>query len=223
MTGLWKWSSVLNTSLVFKDPGLTTFLVILVVLHAICYAIEVTGQRIYKLYDPLTVSPTYAVLEEASNWRVQLTKLRENNLEKLMYLAASIAVFVVGSELGFRAANFYTMYKELNLIFMIYILSLIISYWCNWICAMQPAGLNPNGDPPLNLTGPGPLGGSVTVRTKNQGLVSPDRYGFVFWSAQWLLIICNQIQTVLLSYFSFGLVGAYTSGYPLGLLARALK
>jgi hypothetical protein len=223
MSGLWKWSDVLNTKLILKDPGLSTFLIVLVILHAICYAIEVTEPQKYKLYDPLTVSPTYALPEEPNNWRVQLTKLRVNNLEKLMYLAASIAVFVVGSELGFRAANFHTMYNELNLIFMIYIFSLIVSYWCNWICAMQPGGLNPNGDPPLNLTGAGPLGGSVTVRTKNQGLVSPTRYGFVFWTAQWLLIICNQIQTVLLSYFSFGLVGAYTSGYPLGLLARALK
>lgn len=223
MSELWKWSNVLNTSLLLRDPGLATFLFVLIVLHAACFAIESTGRLSYKLYDPLTVSPTYALQEEPDNWRVQLTKLRVNNLEKLMYLGASIGVFVVGCDLGFRAANFRTLYEELNLIFMIYILSLLISYWCNWICAMQPAGLSANGDPPLNLTGVGPLGGTVTVRTKNQGLVSPTRFGFVFWSAQWLLIICNQIQTVLLSYFSFGLVGAYTSGYPIGLLARALR
>jgi hypothetical protein len=215
---------VINTKLIFRgDPGLAKFLIVLLILHAICFAIESSRKLRYDLFDPLTVSPTYAIEQEPNNWIVQLTKLRENNLEKLMYLAASIAVFVVGAELGFRAANFKTMYEELNLIFMIYLLSLFISYWCNWICAMQPGELSPNGDPPLNLVGVGPLGGAVIVRSKNQGLVSPSHYGFIFWSAQWLLIICNQIQTVLLSYFSFGLVGAYTSGYPLGLLARALK
>jgi hypothetical protein len=164
--------------------------------------------------------------QEPNNYRVQINKLRVNNIEKLMYLGSSIGIFVVGANLGFRAANFLEMYEELNILLMAYIVSLIISYVCNLVCANGPSTLgNDNGDPPtppiryLDFLGIP----QITPGTKNQGIVSPTKLPLLFWTAQWLLIVTNLIQTVMLSYFSFGLVGAYTSAFPFGLLARALK
>lgn len=201
----------------------------LTILHAACFAIESSRNLRFTLLGDGVVIPQTKEEQEPSNWVVQLTKLRENNLEKLMYLGTSIGVFIVGANLGFQAAGFTQMYKELNLIFMVYIASILISYWANWICANQEGNaLNANGDPPVDkdasyftLAGAPAIPAPSTL-SKNQGIVSPYKNAIVFWSAQWLLIITNLIQSVLLSYFSFGLVGAYTSAYPFGLLARAL-
>lgn len=222
----WNLSHVFNVELVTRDKDLAYFLLILTVIHAICYIIENTQPLIFTVYGDGALVPQELMQHEPNNWRVQLNKVRVNNIEKLMYLGASIGVFVLGANLGFRAASFRTMYSELNLIFMVYLVSLFISYWCNWICSNTPANpLEPNGSPPINANGHYvTTAGAITraIPSKNQGLVSPTRAGFVFWTAQWLLTISNLIQDVLLSYFSFGLVGAYTAAYPIGLLARSL-
>ena len=223
----WKLSEVFNVSLVTRDKDLAYFLLVLIVCHILCFIIENTQPLVFTVLGDGLFVPKTASQNEPNNWRVQLTKIRVNNIEKLMYLGASIGVFVVGANLGFKAASFRTMYSELNLIFAVYLASLFISYWCNWICANQPGNeLQPNGTPPIDANGRYvTLAGAPTTITPtlNQGLVSPTRLGFVFWSAQWLLTICNLGQDVLLSYFSFGLVGAYTAAYPFGLLARSLS
>lgn len=223
----WNLSQVLNVDLVTRDKDLAYFLVALTVFHIICFVIENTEPLKFTVYGDGLLLPQTVVQQEPNNWRVQVNKIRVNNIEKLMYLGVSIGVFVVGANLGFKAASFRTMYSELNLIFMVYLVSLFISYWCNWICASTPANeLEPNGEAPVNANGHyvHPLTGApaVVIPSKNQGIVSPTKVGIVFWTAQWLLIICNLIQDVLLSYFSFGLVGAYTAAYPIGLLARSL-
>ena len=225
----WEWSKLFNTELVLRDKNLSYFMVGLVVIHAACYALESTRNLKYTLLGDGVLIPQTKEEQEPNNWIVQLTKLRENNLEKLMYLGTSIGVFVVGANLGFQAAGCAQMYRELNLIFMVYIASIAISYWANWLCANQQGNpLNANGDPPfdrnakfVNMSG-APVIPENSAFSKNQGIVSPYKTPLVFWSAQWLLIITNLIQSVLLSYFSFGLVGAYTSAYPFGLLARSL-
>jgi len=227
MSSLWKWSSLLNSQLTIRDTKLATFMAILVFLHALCFAIESTGRIEYRVIGP----PATAVVEqlEANNYRVQINKLRVNNIEKLLYLGASIGVFVLGANLGFRAADFQEMYRELNVLLMVYIASLVISYLCNLVCANTSPNLeSDNGvapTPPITYYAPEDLLQILPLRypgSKNQGVVSPTKLAFIFWTAQWLLIITDLIQTVLLSYFSFGLVGAYTSAYPFGLLARAL-
>jgi hypothetical protein len=226
---VWEWSKLLNTELILRDKNLAYFMLGLIVLHATCFAIESTRKLKYTLLGGGALIPETVEEQEPNNWIVQLTKLRENNLEKLMYLGTSIGVFVVGANLGFQAAGFSQMYNELNLIFMVYIASIAISYWANWICANQEGNpLNANGDPPIdkhakyfNLAGAAVTPVAATF-SKNQGIVSPYKTPLVFWIAQWLLIVTNLVQSVLLSYFSFGLVGAYTSAYPFGLLARAL-
>jgi hypothetical protein len=222
----WNISHVLNVELVTRDKDLAYFLLVLTVFHIICFVIENTQPLKFTVYGDGLLVPQTVVPQEPNNWRVQVNKIRVNNIEKLMYLGSSIGVFVVGANLGFKAASFRTMYSELNLIFMVYLFSLFLSYWCNWICANTPGNpLEPNGSPPIDKNGHYVTteGANTTViASKNQGIVSPTRLGFVFWSAQWLLTISNLIQDVLLSYFSFGLVGAYTAAYPLGLLARSL-
>ena len=229
MSSLWDWSSLLNSQQTFRDKNLAKFMTILVLVHALCFAIESTGKIEYSVVGPV---PAEAIAEqkEPNNYLVQINKLRVNNIEKLLYLGASIGVFVVGANLGFRAADFQEMYKELNVLLMVYIASLVVSFLCNLISANTPPTLgNDNGVAP---TPPQIYYSSADIfrlfplqypGTKNQGTVSPNRLGFVFWTTQWLLIITDLIQTVLLSYFSFGLVGAYTSAYPFGLLARSLK
>lgn len=229
MSSLWKWSNLLDSQFTIRDKKLATFMAILVLLHALCFAIESTGRIHYKVIGPV---PSEAVAEqlEPNNYLVQVNKLRVNNIEKLLYLGASIGIFVLGANLGFRAADFQEMYEELNVLLMVYIASLVISYVCNLLCANTPPTLeNDNGvapTPPLIYYDSADILKLFPLQypgSKNQGTVSPTKLGFVFWTAQWLLIITDLIQTVLLSYFSFGLVGAYTSAYPFGLLARSLR
>ena len=64
---------------------------------------------------------------------------------------------------------------------------------------------------------------SITGQPVGTPILSPTKLKFLYWLAQYLLVVCNQIQTVMLSYFSFGFVGAYTVAYPLGLLSRSLQ
>jgi hypothetical protein len=229
MTSLWNWSSLLNSQLTLRDKNLAMFMSVLVFIHAVCFAIESTGRIEYNVVGPV---PAEAIAEqkEPNNYLVQVNKLRVNNIEKLMYLGASIGVFVLGANLGFRAADFQEMYKELNVLLMVYIASLLISFLCNLLCANTPPTLeSDNGSaptPPLTYFSSADIFNLLPLKfpgTRNQGTVSPTKLSFVFWTAQWLLIITDLIQTVLLSYFSFGLVGAYTSAYPFGLLARSLK
>jgi hypothetical protein len=196
----------------------------LVFFHAVCFAIESLGRIEYSVTG-ISAKDAIAEQQDPNNYLVQINKIRVNNIEKLMYLGSSIGVFVIGANLGFKGASFQEMYKELNVLLMVYIASLLISFGCNLITANSPPTLeNSNGVAPIPpLPFEGPLGVSLVYPgSKNQGLVSPTKLGVIFWTAQWLLIITNLIQTVLLSYFSFGLVGAYTSAYPFGLLARYL-
>jgi hypothetical protein len=232
MSALFQWSNVLNFDLVLRNRDLVRFMMMLVILHAMCFTLENTARPVFTVIGEGAEVPQVVTQQEPNNWAVQINKLRVNNIEKLLYLGTSIGVFVVGANLGFQAADFKTMYRELNLLFMVYIVSLVINLWANWICAQQPQdALNSNGAPPLDVNGEYQsfnTGGIIVLPllkkpSKNQGIVSAQRLPVLFWIAQWLLIITTLIQTVLLSYLNFGLVGAYTTAYPFGLLARALK
>jgi len=72
------------------------------------------------------------------------------------------------------------------------------------------APLNENGNIP---TLPYPNGVPFLSNSRNK---------FFFTVAQYLLEITFQMQTIILSYFSFGLVASYTASYALGLLSRSL-
>ena len=52
--------------------------------------------------------------------------------------------------------------------------------------------------------------------------LSPTRNVFFYHVAQYLLTMTYQIQTLILSYFSFGIVASYTASFSLGLLSRSL-
>lgn len=169
------------------------------------------------------------------NVRIQLNKVRVNNIEKLQYFATSVGVFVVGAQLGFDAANFPDVYSALKLVFAVYVGSLLVSLVCNFLCAMkQTTVLSSNGFPPdiqgtfPPLVGTGSFVGHLeyallTGEPVGSPILSRTSHKLLYWTAQYLLVVCNQIQTVMLSYFSFGFVGAYTVAYPLGLLSRSLQ
>jgi hypothetical protein len=183
-----------NTALFKKDKTMVKFLLTLLIIHASLYTIENTS--------------TFTL-----NFQTQVKKIRLNNIEKLLYLVVAIVVFVVGANLGFKGAGFAESYKELAIFFEIYIASLLVAFICNSLCAMtEPliAPLNENGNVP---TFPFPNGTPY---------LSPTRNKFFFTVAQYLLTITFQMQTILLSYFSFGLVASYTASYSLGLLSRSL-
>jgi hypothetical protein len=177
-----------------KDKGLIQFLLILIVIHISFYTIENTSVF-------------------TKNFQVQIQKIRKNNVEQLLYLVCAIVVFVVGAELGFTAAGFSECYRRLSFFFQIYIASLLIAFICNSLCA-QTAPLisliDGNGETPKV---PYPNG---------VPFLSPTRNKFFYTVAQYLLTMTYQVQTLILSYFSFGIVASYTASYSLGLLSRSL-
>lgn len=198
---------------IVKDRDMAEFLVLTLFLHALCYTLE--NSRVVN-----------------ENIRIQLNKVRTNNIEKLQYFATSVGVFVIGAHLGFKAGKFIDVYNALKIVFTVYVISLIVSFVCNFLCAMKQATItSENGFPPDEkgsfppVTGlPGPLlYETLTGYPVGTPILSPTKLKFLYWLAQYLLVVCNQIQTVMLSYFSFGFVGAYTVAYPLGLLSRSLQ
>jgi hypothetical protein len=218
MAGLQKFFND-TVQFIVKDRDMAEFLVITVFAHALCYTLE--NSRIMN-----------------QNIRIQLNKVRTNNIEKLQYFATSVGVFVIGAQLGFNAGKFIDVYRALRIVFAVYIASLVVSFICNWLCAMKQATLtSENGFPPeTNGTFPPVIGENpstpvlyetfynlLTGFPVGEPILSPTRRKFLYWFAQYLLVVCNQIQTVMLSYFSFGFVGAYTVAYPLGLLSRSLQ
>lgn len=187
-------SGIFNTDKIIVDKEMVKFLLILLVLHASLYTIENV--------DAFT-----------KNMRVQVQKIRKNNIETLLYLICAIIVFVYGAELGFKGAGFSECYSKLSFFFKIYIASLIIAFVCNILCAQTApliSLLNANGEPP---NAPYPNG---------VPFLSKKRSAFFFTIAQYLLEVTYQIQTIILSYFSFGVVASYTASYSLGLLSRSL-
>ena len=187
------------------------FLVLTTLLHALCFTLE--NSRIIN-----------------ENIRIQLNKVRTNNIEKLQYFATSVGVFVIGAHLGFSAGKFIDVYNALKIVFSVYIASLVVSFVCNFLCAMKQTtivsanGYPPDGTFPSIIGNDGPiLYALATGNPVGTPILSPTKLKFLYWTAQYLLVISNQIQTVMLSYFSFGFVGAYTVAYPLGLLSRSLQ
>ena len=193
---------------IVKDRDMAEFLVLMTFLHCICFTFE--NSRIVNV-----------------NIRTQLNKVRVNNIEKLQYFATSVGVFVIGAHLGFNAGKFIDVYNALKIVFAVYVASLLASFVCNFLCAMKQATIvSANGYPPDGTFPPiiGPLlYPLVTGNPIGAPTLSPTKLKFLYWTAQYLLVISNQIQTVMLSYFSFGFVGAYTVAYPLGLLSRSLQ
>ncbi len=177
-----------------KDKELIRFLLILIVIHICFYTIENTSVF-------------------TRNLQVQIQKVRKNNVEQLLYLVCAIIIFVVGAELGFKAAGFRECYTRLSFFFEIYIASLIIAFICNSLCAQTApivSLIDGNGETP---TVPYPNGVPY---------LSPTRNVFFYHVAQYLLTMTYQIQTLILSYFSFGIVASYTASFSLGLLSRSL-
>jgi hypothetical protein len=177
-----------------KDKELIRFLIILIVIHITFYTIENT-----------TVF--------TKNLQVQIQKVRKNNVEQLLYLVCAIIIFVVGAELGFKGAGFRESYDKLSIFFEIYVASLIIAFICNSLCAQTApivSLIDGNGETP---TEPYPNGVPY---------LSPTRNVFFYHVAQYLLTMTYQVQTLILSYFSFGIVASYTASFSLGLLSRSL-
>jgi hypothetical protein len=151
------------------------------------------------------------------NFQIQVRKLRKNNIEQFLYLITAIIVFVVASGLGFNATGFTESFQELKLFVYIYVISLVIAFICNALCAMtEPVvpQLDSNGEPPTPVFGIYPNGIPYLSKTRNN---------FFFNIAQYLLEVSYKIQSIILSFIGIGIVAAYTVAYPFGLLSRSLQ
>lgn len=183
-------------SLIGKDKNLERFLIVIALIHVGLYTIECT--------------PIFT-----KNFQIQIRKLRKNNIEQFLYLVSAIIVFVVASNLGFNATPFTESFYELKLFVYIYVISLVVAFICNSLCAMSEPIiplLDSNGEPPL----PGIYPNGVPYLSKT-------RNNFFFNIAQYLLDISYKIQTIILSFIGIGIVAAYTVAYPFGLLSRSLN
>ena len=184
-------------SLIGKDKNLEKFLLALILIHITLYTIENT--------------PIFT-----KNIQIQVRKIRKNNIEQGLYLVSAIIIFVVSASLGFRAAGFTESYHELKLFGYIYVISLLVAFICNSLCAMTEPSvplLDSNGEPPVPVFGNYPNGTPFLSSKKNN---------FFFNIAQYLINISYRIQQIILSYIGIGIVAGYTVAYPFGLLSRSL-